>query len=215
MVNYRITELSDRNSLEYTLVLPDEFDPQQSYPILLAFPPGPQTQDMVAWGLNNYWLSEAQRRNWIVISPAAPNGVLFFKGSEQLIPEFLEQITAQYRPEGDKVHLAGISNGGISAFKVALEQPELFHSLTVLPGFPPTKQDMEQLTKLKDIPVTMFVGEQDDGWVDRMSETEAKLVEAGGQVSYTIVPHEGHVIQGLGGGQELFDLLDSFRKEVE
>ncbi|MCB0192131.1 MAG: hypothetical protein KDJ65_09315 [Anaerolineae bacterium] len=211
MVNYKTAGLSNQQSVEYALVLPDAFDPQRAYPLLLTFPPGPQSRDMVTWGLSGYWQAEAQRRGWIVISPAAPNGILFFKGSEVLIPEFLDQVTADYMPEGDKIHLAGISNGGISAFRVALNNPDRFHSLTVLPGFPPTNHDMEQLPKLKAMPVTMFVGEHDIDWVDKMAASESDLMEAGGQVSFDIVRGEGHVIQSLVGGRELFDLLDSFR----
>ncbi len=57
----------------------------------------------------------------------------------------------------------------------------------------------------------MFVGENDDGrWIERMAEAEAELARLGGQVSLTIVPNEGHVIQSLTGA-DLYDLLDSFR----
>lgn len=213
MVDFKIAQLADQTALEYALVLPDNFfDPEQHYPTLLTFPPGPQSHDMVAWGLNSYWLFEAQRRDWIVISPTTPDGVLFFEGAERLIPEFFAQVTTQYPPEGGKVHLAGISNGGISAFRIALNNPEPFHSITVLPGFPPTDQDVNRLATLKHLPVTMFVGEHDSDWVDKMVETEARLIEAGGQASLSVVPGEDHVIQSLGGGRELFDLLDSVRK---
>ena len=211
MVDYKTARLSNQKNLEYALVLPDTFDPQRAYPLLLAFPPGPQNRDMVTWGLDGYWLYEARQRGWIIISPVAPNGLLFFKGSESLIPEFLAQVTAEHVPEGGKVHLAGISNGGISAFRVALNNPDLFHSIMVLPGFPPTDCDMEQLPKLKAMPVTMFVGEHDTDWVDKMAATESELMEAGGHVSFDIVEGEGRVIQSLVGGRKLFNLLDSFR----
>lgn len=211
MINYQTIKLADNKILEYALALPNGFDPARSYPVLLAFPPGSQTHDMVAWGLSSYWLPEASRRGWLVISPAAPAGISFFKGSETLIPEFLQRIGAQVAPEGGKYHLAGISNGGISCFRVALNNPELFHSITVLPGFPPTKADMDQLVALKDIPVSMFVGEHDTVWVDQMTATQARLTQLGGSATLDVVSGEGHVIQRLVGGRDLFDLLDSLR----
>ncbi|MCB0163569.1 MAG: hypothetical protein KDI79_05035 [Anaerolineae bacterium] len=211
MIDYQTIKLADNKILEYALALPAGFDPARPYPVLLAFPPGLQSRDMVAWGLSSYWLPEARRRGWLVVSPAAPHGVLFFKGAEALIPEFLQQIAAQVTLEGDKFHLAGISNGGISSFRIALNNPELFHSITVLPGFPPTDADMDNLAVLKNIPVNMFVGQQDTVWVDKMKAAQIKLTELGGSATLEVVSGEGHVIQRLAGGQELFDLLDSLR----
>ena len=211
MIDYQTIKLADNKILEYALALPAGFDPARPYPVLLAFPPGLQSRDMVAWGLTSYWLSEARRRGWLVVSPVAPNGVLFFKGSETLVPEFLQRIGAQVTPEGGKYHLAGISNGGISSFRIALNNPDLFHSITVLPGFPPTDADMDKLSALKDIPVSMFVGEQDTVWVEKMKAAQIKLTQLGGSATLDVVSGEGHVIQRLGGGRELFDWLDSLR----
>lgn len=211
MIDYQTIKLADNKILEYALALPTGFDPAGPYPVLLAFPPGLQSRDMVAWGLSSYWLLEARRRGWVVVSPVASNGVLFFKGSETLIPEFLQQIAAQVTPEGGKFHLAGISNGGISSFRVALNNPDLFHSITVLPGFPPTDADIDKLAALKNIPVSMFVGQQDSVWVDKMKAAQTRLTELGGSATLDVVSGEGHVIQRLAGGRELFDLLDSLR----
>ena len=44
---------------------------------------------------------------------------------------------ATYPPEGGRFHVGGISNGGLSSFRVAVESPERFASLVVLPGFAP------------------------------------------------------------------------------
>ncbi|MGB0385766.1 MAG: hypothetical protein ACPGWR_13180 [Ardenticatenaceae bacterium] len=162
-------------------------------------------------GIDGFWGQEAKKRGWIVISPMAPNGTLFFQGSETLIPEFVARMRQQYEPEGGKYHLSGISNGGISAFRVAGNYPDLFHSVMVLPGFPRSEEDFQNLAGLKDIPVAMFVGEEDSSWIPRMEQTEEALSALGGQVSLEILPGEGHLIRSLQGGETLFDLLESFR----
>ena len=41
--------------LRYALALPDGFDRSKTYPVLLAFPPGPQTEPMVDAGFGRYW----------------------------------------------------------------------------------------------------------------------------------------------------------------
>ena len=197
--------------LDYAVVLPDGFDASQTYPILLSLPPGGQTKEMVDAVLDGYWSAEASRRGWIVISPVAPGGKLFFEGSETLIPEFLARTAQQYPPEGGKYHLSGVSNGGISSFRVAVNHPELVHSILVAPGYA-KPEDTPKLNVLKDIPIAMFVGEQDTQWVQSMQATKDELDRLGIQASLTILPNEGHVLRSLTGDQ-LFDLLDSFRLE--
>ena len=105
-----------------------------------------------------------------------------------------------------------MSNGGLSAFRLAVTHPELFHSILILPGLPYTDEDFEKLERLKEIPVAMFAGEQEsEAWLKRMEATEAALTKLGGQVSLEITPGEGHVVKSLNGGKKLFDLLESFR----
>jgi predicted esterase len=211
MLTYETISLSGGEAIEYALLLPANYNAQLiNYPILLALPPGGQNRQMVDAGLNGYWAEEAARRGWIVVSPAAPGGQLFFQGAEKLIPEFLDGITAQYSPQGGKFHIAGISNGGISAFRVALDEPQRVHSLLVLPGFPRGEADFQRLDELIDIPVAMFVGEHDTTWIAGMEATAESLTDLGGTVSLEIVPGEGHVIQSLTGAQ-LFDLLESYQ----
>jgi predicted esterase len=210
MLTYETLSLLGGETIEYALLLPANYNNQQDYPILLALPPGGQNRQMVDAGLNGYWAEEAGRRGWIVVSPAAPDGQLFFQGAEMLIPEFLDDITAQYSPQGGKFHIAGISNGGISAFRIALDEPQRVHSLLVLPGFPRGEADFQRLDELVDIPVAMFVGEHDTTWIPSMEATAKTLSDLGGTVSLEKVPGEGHVIQSLTGAK-LFDLLESYQ----
>jgi hypothetical protein len=210
MITYYQMMMADETILEYGVVLPPDYDATRESPVLLALPPGPQTKAMVVAGVDGYWGREGQNRGWVVISPIAPEGVLFFNGSERLLPEFLDRIAALYPPEGGKFHLAGISNGGISAFRIAVAQPERFHSLTAVPGFPQTA-DFDKLEQLTAIPIALFVGESDASWVERMEATAAELDRLGGQVSLEIVPNEGHVIQSLNGGKRLYDILEANR----
>lgn len=198
------------NDLELTVVLPESYVAGAEHPVLLAFPPGGQGQAEVNFGLAAYWAAEAQKRGWIVVSPAAPEGALFFQGSEAIVPELLETVAATYPPEGGRFHVGGISNGGLSSFRVALESPERFASVLVLPGFPPTGDDLAQLDRLAEIPVRMFVGENDTAWVEAAEETRDGLESAGGDVELTVAAGEGHIIRTLSGA-ELFDLLDAAR----
>ncbi len=202
----RTLELPDGGALQYALWLPDDFDGERRYPVLLALPPGPQTLAMVQAGFG-YWQA-GPSRGWVVVSPVAPGGHLFFQGSEVHIPALLDAVADEVRIEG--IHLGGNSNGGRSAFRIARLDPGRYASLLALPGYPPERADSDALELLTGLPVRMFVGENDDGWVERSQEAADRLRELGGDVELTVVPNEGHVIRSLS-GRELFDLLDTLR----
>jgi predicted esterase len=205
---YHTLELTDGTMLEYALLLPPDFDTNTTYPTLLALPPGGQTKDMVEAGFG-YWRDGTQR-GWVIISPIAPNGQLFYGASASYLPALLEEVAKTVKFEDNKVHLAGISNGGLSAFRLALDYPELFHSLLVAPGFPPEQADGDNLTRLKELPIAMYVGEQDTSWLEQTKRTAEVLEAVGAKVMVTIVPKNGHIIQDLN-TKILFDVLDSFR----
>ena len=202
--HYLTLEIEGDDALSYLLWLPDDFDQNERYPVLLALPPGPQTPDMVEAGLG-YWQA-GPPRGWVVVSPAPPGGRLFFQGSETHIPALLDEVGKTVQAES--VHLAGISNGGLSAFRIARLYPERFASLLTLPSFAASDEDFTGLTELVAMPIRMFVGEFDNpGWLDQARRTEARLRELGGDVELTVVAGQGHVIQTLS-GDTLFDLLE-------
>ena len=196
--------------LRYALALPDDFDPSRTYPALLAFPPGPQTEPLVDAGFDRYWGRQASRRGWIVVSPAAPDGQILHRGGFALIPALLDQIVSEFQIEGNGFHVAGWSNGGRTAFHVALTHPSRVKSLVVLPGGPPTEADIDRLANLDGIPVRMFTGGRDTEWVRRMQDTEERLHALGISVETTVLPGEGHVPPSLD-GEPIMRLLESLR----
>jgi len=209
---YQRMTTSDGTRLDYRLLAPDEA--QESYRVLLALPPGPQTVGMVDWGIRSYYLDEAQRRGWVVVSPVAPGGLTFVQGAERYLPELLEETGRSYPPEGGKFHLAGVSNGGLSSFRIAGLHPELFHSIAVLPGWP-SPQRLDELDRLAGIPLRMWAGERENPvWLELMRKAESRLRELDADVELHVLPSEGHTLGSLMGGKELFDFLESVRPEA-
>src|SRR5438309_1847979 len=120
--------------VQYKVILPHNYDPGKSYPGVLAFGGGPQTMDVVENTITRNWRDEAERRGYIVVLPAAPGGELFFEGGERIFPKFLDKLLGDYKILDNKFHIAGISNGGISAFHIAALYPRYFLSITAFPG---------------------------------------------------------------------------------
>ena len=208
---YNDLEMNDGTTVRYALVLPDGFDAAQTYPVFLALPPGPQKEGSVDWGLESFGGEAAARRGWIVVSPIAPAGRLYFRGSERYIPQLLDHIESQYRVEGGKFHVGGCSNGGRSAFRVALDYPERFHSVVTFPGYPPQMDDFDHLGRLQGMHVHMFVGEDENRvWIDGAQRAHETLNDLDISTHLTIVPGEGHVMESLK-GDPVIVLLDEIR----
>jgi len=218
MISFAAADVLDKTAtingltLHYKVVLPKNFDPAKSYPAVLAFPPGGQDMDMVDATLGQNYRAEAEKRGYIVVEPAAPNGTLFFEGGERVFPAFLTKLTADYKIADNKFNAAGNSNGGLSAFLIASKYPQFFRSVTGFPGFleAATPQETSALGKMC---IHMFAGELDSGWPEAMRDQAAKFRASGYNVTFAIEKGQPHVIRTLtgAGAARLFDQFDSAR----
>jgi pimeloyl-ACP methyl ester carboxylesterase len=201
----------DGTTIEYATSVPAGFTTGSGAPVLLAFPPGGQDLGLAERFVEITYAPEARRLGWVVISPAAPDGTLYFRGSESLLPQFVDWIETWVDIEGDVPHIAGVSNGGISAFRYAAQHPDRMQSLVVLPGFPQSEADQDALNQLVDVPIRMYVGGTDSGWIGPAEETMETVREFGGDIDLTIFPGEGHVMASTADGTLIFEQLESFR----
>jgi len=212
-----LTELSKKvggTTVHYKVVLPNGYDAAKSYPAVLVFGGGPQTMNTIDSTLMRNFRAEAEKRGYIVIGVAAPNGELFFEGGERIFPEFLKMMLADYKIESGKFHVAGPSNGGIAAFHVAAANPQYFVSVTAFPGYL-WQPSPSRLQAIANMCAFMYVGENDEyRWHDEM-KTEAELLRSRGTLArYTVERGQPHRLETLAGDHagRLFDGFDEARK---
>lgn len=193
----------------YKVLLPDGYDASRVHPVILAFGGGEQSMQLVDIGLNRYWGGEARRRGYVVVSPAAPVGTLLYAEAAKIFPEFLDMIVRDYKPQGSRMHAAGYSNGGITAFYVASTYPKYFWSVTGLPGrlMNPAESDVDAL---KSTCIEMYVGGNDLAWRDAMARQFATFQSKGYTARFHIEENQSHVLtlapEEL---SRLFDRLDA------
>jgi len=194
----------------YKVVLPKNFDPAKSYPAVLAFPGGGQTWSIADSMIRRNFQQQAEQRGYIVVMPAAPDGVLFFEGSEKIFPEFLTKLLADYKIKDNKFHIAGVSNGGISAFHIAAQHPQYFISLTGFPGYliDATPARVSAISKMC---IYMHVGELDSGWREDMAAQFKQFKAKGFNVQFSVEKGESHIIGALAGAgsARLFDQFEA------
>ena len=201
------TKAVDKTTVHHKIVLPEGYDAAKAYPAILAFGGGPQTMNTVDNILNRNFRAEAEKRGYIVVAPAAPEGELFFDEADRIFPEFLKIMLADYKIKDNKFHIAGPSNGGIAALHVAAANPQYFLSVTAFPGYmwKPSAAKLQAITKMC---VFMYVGEFDPYMWHNEMKMEATILRAyGATARYSVEEGQPHRLETLAGdnARRLFD----------
>jgi poly(3-hydroxybutyrate) depolymerase len=200
--------------VQYKVVVPNGYDPTKAYPAIIALGGGPQTMSTVDSILSRNFRAEAEKRGYIVIAPAAPDGELFFERGAIIFPQFLKNILSEYKIQDGKFHIAGPSNGGIAALHIAAANPQYFISVTAFPGYmwEPNPAKLHAISKMC---VFMYVGEFDPYRWHAEMEAEAAYLRANGTVArYTVEKGQPHRLETLAGANasRLFDGFEETRK---
>ena len=201
-------------TVHYKIVLPDGYDPATAYPGILVLGGGPQTMNTVDSVLSRNFRAEAEKRGYIVVAPAAPDGQLFFEDGARIFPDFLKMILADYKIQDNKFHIAGPSNGGIASFHIAAANPQYFRSVTAFPGYmwEPSAARLQAISRMC---VFMYVGELDEYRWHAEMKREAEFLRAGGTVArYTVEKGQPHRLETLAGANavRLFDGFEETKK---
>ena len=203
-------------TVHFKLVLPDGYDAAKTYPAILGFGGGPQNMNTVDGIINRNFRSEAEKRGYIVVAPAAPEDDLFFEGGDRIFPDFLKLIMADYKIRDGKFHVAGPSNGGIAAMHVAAANPQYFLSATPFPGYlwQPTAGKLKAIASAK-VCVFMYVGEFDPYmWHSEMKREAEALSVMGTLARYSVEKGQPHRLETLAGpsASRLFDNFEETKK---
>jgi S-formylglutathione hydrolase FrmB len=132
------------------------------------------------------------------VVPAAPDGDLFFERGDRVFPEFLKKILADYKIRDGTFHIAGVSNGGISAFHVAASYPVYFLSIAGFPGYLPDDTSA-RAGAISKMCVDMHVGSLDTDWLDGMRKQAGAFRARGMKVVFTVEKNQPHRIETLAG----------------
>jgi len=208
------TKKVGRVTVNYKVVLPNGYDATKTYPAIIVFGGGPQTMNSVNGTLTRNFQAEAEKRGYIVVGVAAPDGDLFFEDGARIFPEFLKMILSDYKIQDGKFHIAGPSNGGIASFHVAAANPQYFLSVTAFPGYmwEPTPAKLQAISKMC---VFMYVGENDEyRWHGEMQREQEALRAKGTVARYTVEKGQPHRLDTLANANasRLFDGFEETKK---
>ncbi|MFO0957029.1 MAG: alpha/beta hydrolase [Isosphaeraceae bacterium] len=121
---------------EYAVLLPPEYHPLRSYPMLVALHDGKGPM-----GALEYWGVEASRRGYIVIAPEylLPGATVDYRytsSEHAAITLAIRDARKRFAIDGDRVYLAGLLLGGNGAWDYGLAHHDQFAAMAVVNGIP-------------------------------------------------------------------------------
>jgi len=187
----RIT-LEDGSRLGVFMVTPAEsLDEPAPLVILMGGGPGNASisRDTSIWLGGGF-----AERGWMVAVPVSPNNRAF-RGvdNNNKVEQLIAELQKRAEISNDRVLLAGISNGGMSALEIARRDPEKYLGVAAVPALATSVVDNRPLS---GFPVYLRIGGEDQlGWADRFDETVNALTEAGVDLDAAILDSAPHMFR--------------------
>lgn len=173
----------------YYQALPDEIQPGEALPLLLAFHGSGRNGESVV----EKWAKLAKRERLIVIGldSGDPERWQIPADGPDPVHELVEALRQQLPIDRSRVYLFGHSGGAVFALRLALLESEYFAAVAVHAGSFRTDGDFATIAMAKrKIPVLIIVGDRDQYFPLVTVEATVEALERAG------VPAEAEVMKG-------------------
>ncbi|MBO1264004.1 prolyl oligopeptidase family serine peptidase [Proteiniclasticum sp. SCR006] len=153
-------------TLNYLLELPEDYDDESSegFPLLLFLhgmgERGDNLEMLYVNGIPKL-LREGARLPFITLMPQCPD-TSFWPDEYRSLKLLLDHITKTYNVDCRRIYITGLSMGGYGTYEMLTRYPDLFTAGAPICGGIGSMKARMNLPVLKDIPLWIFHGEQDD-----------------------------------------------------
>ncbi len=195
--------------LLYRLLKPQDYNPEQKYPLVLflhgAGERGDDNQAQLKHVVRIFVAAEnRQKYPCFVLAPQCPAGEKWVDvnwgvpahtqpaapaPAMDLSLRLIEQLQKQYSIDADRLYVTGLSMGGYGTWDVIARRPDLFAAAVPMCG----GGDEKTAPRIAGVPIWNFHGALDGAVpVARSRSMIAALKEAGAKPRYTEYPDCGH-----------------------
>lgn len=145
----------------YSLYVPEAYDHEQSWPLIVALHGGYGSSEDYLWA----WLRPAKSSSYIVLSPKSLDvtwSVLNPPVDATSIEACVDEVCRQYNIDRQCIFLTGLSDGGTFSYLTAFLLPELFAGVAPVAGELSQVADRMLRKKLaNDVPFYVIHGTRD------------------------------------------------------
>jgi predicted peptidase len=189
-------KISDQQTIPYLFYLPKGFDGEadKKWPLILFLHGRGESRGPLSivakWGPPRM-AKRGDDPPYLVISPQCPASTRWTADDQQAgVLNLLDHIIEKYPVDPSRIYLTGLSMGGYGSWKLAADHPQRFAAVAPVCG----KGNPADGEKLKDLPIWVFHGTQDDAvpYQHSVDMVEAIKMAGGKRVRFTSMKHVGH-----------------------
>jgi predicted peptidase len=176
-------------TMKYLLYLPDDYESQESWPLVLFLHgAGERGDDLERVKIHGppKLIAAGKSFPFVVVSPQCPRN----RRWEPLeLATLLDEIVEQYRIDQQRIYVTGLSMGGFGTFALAAYQPHRFAAIAPICGG--GEPILARL--ISPVPAWVFHGAKDSLVpLERSQQMVDAMRRAGGEVKFTVYPEAGH-----------------------
>lgn len=202
---------ADGGKLLYRLLKPLDYDPAQSYPLVLFFhgagERGDDNTKQLVHGMDQF-ASDKIRAAYpcFVVAPQCPSGdqwvAVAWSADKHTLPaetaasmrmslELVAALEKEFSLDTRRLYVTGLSMGGFGTWDAIQRHPETFAAAVPICGG--GDASAEAVKPIAQLPIWVFHGDSDPAVkTQRSRDMVAALKAAGGQPKYTEYPNTGH-----------------------
>ena len=131
---------ADTPEVRYHILLPQEYSPQRSYPLIVSLRPVERTPEWMLrwWGGNADDPLQAQRHGYIVIAPAyldvGAKEYTYSALSHSAVLQSIRDVRKRFSIDSDRIYLSGHGAGGDAALDIGLAHADEFAGVISVTG---------------------------------------------------------------------------------
>jgi predicted peptidase len=182
----------DGGEVPYLLYLPKNFEPGKPNPLMFFLHGRGESNGPLSvvakWG-PPLLVERGEAMPYIIVSPQCPKEDNWASATQQTrLSELLDMVVEKYSADKDRIYLTGLSMGGAGSWRLATAHPKRFAAVVPICG----RGDVKDAPTLKDIPIWVFVGDQDGVFKDNVALTEAIRQAGSKSIRLTTLENVGH-----------------------
>lgn len=187
---------SGGKSRKYALRVPDDYDNDHPYRLILSFHGATGNSGQVAPSYFGLWsLSEGST---IFIAPDAVGGIWSAGDDVTFVDDILKQVTGDLCIDTSRIELEGFSQGGAMVWTLACARPDVYRAAVVHSG-----GGLPRPASCQPVPFMSSLGQQESGGAGQTSNSDFFAKQNGCTVeSLAKAPRGGHACSDYKGCSE-------------
>jgi hypothetical protein len=193
----------DSKSQGYELYVPEDYDPEKSYPMMLYVSPGHGG----GWGV---WRQVCEKYGVVMAGPHNAGNDVPMARRCRVVLDVLDDVRRRLHIDPDRTYISGMSGGGNACSRIAFALPELFGGNIAICGTWNLRVEPMVRRRMRErLSVAVVTGERDFNGPEMAREFYPDLVAHQVRTRLWLIPGMGHDIPNASKMDEVFQWVEA------